>query len=125
MRFQRRQFLQILSHTLGSSFIFPQDELAKVVQNTAQPASPAALGNVSANHERGETEMEKVAESEGCSSELMIQKRWKTGTCNTWELRSHQRARAKPFGNKKPDQPPSVRFPRPLNISEIRTRPGW
>src|SRR5579872_3823633 len=59
-----------------------------------------------------EREWKKWPESEGCSSELVILKHWETGICNTWESRSHQRARAKPFGSKRPDQPPSVRFPR-------------
>ena len=41
MSFQRRQLLQILSYTFGASFILPQNELAMVAQNSAQPASPA------------------------------------------------------------------------------------
>jgi len=61
MIYQRRRFLQILSYIFGSGVIFPQDELAKAAQNTAQPASPVPLANASAKHEPGETEMEKVA----------------------------------------------------------------
>jgi len=41
MGFQRRQVLQILSYTFGSSFILPQNGLAMAAQNPAQPASPA------------------------------------------------------------------------------------
>src|ERR1700733_9302599 len=77
------------------------------------------------NMNQEERKWKKWRESEGCSSELMIRKRWETGICNIWESRSPQRARAKPFGSKRPDQPPSVRFPRLLNISGILTRPGW
>jgi len=43
MSFQRRQLLQILSYTVGASFILPQTELAMAAQNPAQPASPARL----------------------------------------------------------------------------------
>jgi len=61
MSFQRRQVLQILSYTFGSSFILPQNELAMAAQEPAQPASPAPPAKAAAKHESGGTEMEKVA----------------------------------------------------------------
>ncbi len=60
MSFQRRQFLQILSCAFGSSFILPQNELAMAAQNPVQPATPASTAKVTAKHESGETEREKV-----------------------------------------------------------------
>jgi len=61
MSFPRRQFLQLLSCALGSSFILPQIELDMAAQNAAQPASPASPAQAAAKHEPGGTEMEKVA----------------------------------------------------------------
>ena len=61
MSFQRRQILQILSYTFGSSFILPRNELALAAQNPAQPANPAPPAKAAAKHESGGTEMEKVA----------------------------------------------------------------
>src|SRR5215469_13563031 len=61
MSFQRRQLLKLLSYTFGASFILPQNELDMVAQNSSQPASPAPPAKAAAKHERGGTEMEKVA----------------------------------------------------------------
>jgi len=61
MSFQRRQLLQILSYTVGASFILPETKLALAAQNPAQPASPAPPEKTAAKHESGGTEMEKVA----------------------------------------------------------------
>jgi predicted enzyme related to lactoylglutathione lyase len=61
MSFQRRQLLQVLSYTLGASFILPQNELSMLAQNSAQPASPAPPEKAAAKHEPRGTEMEKVA----------------------------------------------------------------
>ena len=61
MSFQRRQILQILSYTFGSSFILPRNELAFAAQNPAQPANSAPPAKAAAKHESGGTEMEKVA----------------------------------------------------------------
>ena len=61
MSFQRRQILQILSYTFGSSFILHRNELAFAAQNPAQPANSAPPAKAAAKHESGGTEMEKVA----------------------------------------------------------------
>jgi glyoxylase I family protein len=61
MRFQRRQFLQVLSYAFGSSFILPQNELAMAAQNPAQTANPVPPAQAAAKHESKGTEMEKVA----------------------------------------------------------------
>ena len=126
MSFQRRQLLQLLSYAFGSSFILPRIEFAVAAQNSAQPASPTLPAQAAAKHESGGTQMEKVAGiGGGCFSELMIPQRWDAGTCNTWGSRSHQRARAEPFGSKRPDQPRSVPFPKRVAISGILPRSGW
>src|SRR5215469_14307617 len=114
MSFQRRQLLQILSYAFGSSFILPQNELAMAAQNPAPPASPAPPAKAAAKQE-----------SEGCSSELMIPKRWGTGTCNTWGSRPNQQERADPFGSKRPDRPSLVPFPKRPSISGTLKRSGW
>src|SRR5215468_9013313 len=61
MSIQRRQVLQILSYTLGSSVILPQSELVLAAQNATQPASSAPPMKGADKHESGETKMEKVA----------------------------------------------------------------
>ena len=61
MSFQRRQFFQVLSYALGSSFILPQIELGMAAQTPAQPVSSAPPVKAAAKHESGGTEMEKVA----------------------------------------------------------------
>jgi hypothetical protein len=40
MRFQRRQLLQILSFTFGSSFIMNRDQLGIAAQTATQPKVP-------------------------------------------------------------------------------------
>src|SRR5262249_27890972 len=55
------QLLQVFSYAVGSSFVLPQNELARVAQNPAQPASPAPSAQATAKPESGGTEMEKVA----------------------------------------------------------------
>ena len=61
MSFQRRQLLQILSYTFGSTFILSRNEFAMAAQNPAQPASPAPPAKAAARQESGGTKMEKVA----------------------------------------------------------------
>ena len=61
MSFQRRQLLQLLSYAFGSSFILPQNGLARAAQNPAPPASPAAPRKADAKNESGGAKMEKVA----------------------------------------------------------------
>ncbi len=61
MRFQRREFLQVLSYALGSSLILPQSKFAGAAQSPAEPASPASHSKAAAKRESGGTEMEKVA----------------------------------------------------------------
>jgi hypothetical protein len=125
MSFPRRQFLQIMSYACGSSFILPQNELAMAAQNTAQQASPAPPAKAAAKHESGGTEMEQVAGIGGLFFRAHDPRRWGTGISNTWGQRSHQRARAEPFGSKRPDRPRSVPFPKRVAISGILTRSGW
>lgn len=61
MSFQRRQFLQALSFTFGSSVLLPQNEFAIAAQNPAPPASPASSPQAAAEHPAAGQEMEKVA----------------------------------------------------------------
>jgi len=61
MSMRRRQLLQFLSYTFGSSLILPQSKLAMAAQNHAQPASPASPAKAADKQESGGTKMEKVA----------------------------------------------------------------
>src|SRR5262245_32984788 len=61
MSLQRRQFLQKLSYTFGSSFILPPNEFAIAAQKPAPPARPAPPAKAAAKDESRGTKMEKVA----------------------------------------------------------------
>jgi len=61
MGFRRRQFVQVLSYAVGSSFVLPQSKLAIAAQNPAQVASPAPPATATAKNESKGTVMEKVA----------------------------------------------------------------
>ena len=61
MSVPRRQLLQLLSYTVGASFVLPQNELAVAAQNSAQPASPVPPAKAAAKDESKGTKMEKVA----------------------------------------------------------------
>lgn len=61
MSIRRRQLLQMLSYTLGSSFVLFRNELGTAAPAPAQAASAVPRAKGAAEHEAGGTEMEKVA----------------------------------------------------------------
>ena len=61
MNVPRRQLLQALSFAFGSSIIPSGSQFGIAVQDAAKEASPATHAQATAQHQQGETKMEKVA----------------------------------------------------------------